>query len=169
MSAAPSTAEQFEKVKTIIFPSAAEAAATLAAEVRTLIEERAKENRRTVLGLATGSTPVPFYRELVRLHREEGLSFDNVVTFNLDEYYGLDRTTARATSASCRSSCSLTSTSARRIFTCRTARCRWTKCSITARPTKTPSKRRAASICKSSASVARAISDSTNPDPRAIP
>ena len=89
MSAAPSTAEQFEKVKTIIFPSAAEAAATLAAEVRTLIEERAKENRRTVLGLATGSTPVPFYRELVRLHREAGLSFGNVITFNLDEYHGL--------------------------------------------------------------------------------
>lgn len=40
-----------------------------------------------VLGLATGSTPMHVYRELVRLHKEEGLSFANVVTFNLDEYY----------------------------------------------------------------------------------
>ncbi len=42
-----------------------------------------------VLGLATGSTPLPFYRELIRLHRDEGLSFANVTTFNLDEYLGL--------------------------------------------------------------------------------
>ena len=42
-----------------------------------------------VLGLATGSTPVPLYQELIRLHREEGLDFSKVTTFNLDEYYGL--------------------------------------------------------------------------------
>lgn len=42
-----------------------------------------------VLGLATGSTPLPLYRELIRLHREEGLDFRNVRTFNLDEYLGL--------------------------------------------------------------------------------
>jgi glucosamine-6-phosphate deaminase len=41
------------------------------------------------LGLATGSTPLGLYRELVRLHREEGLDFSGVVTFNLDEYLGL--------------------------------------------------------------------------------
>ena len=40
-----------------------------------------------MLGLATGSTPLSLYAELVRMHREEGLSFANVVTFNLDEYY----------------------------------------------------------------------------------
>ena len=45
--------------------------------------------RDLVLGLATGSTPVGIYDELVRLHREEGLSFANVITFNLDEYLGL--------------------------------------------------------------------------------
>ena len=44
-----------------------------------------------VLGLATGNTPLLFYQELVRLHREAGLSFANVVSFNLDEYLGLDR------------------------------------------------------------------------------
>ncbi|MBP7949857.1 MAG: glucosamine-6-phosphate deaminase [Verrucomicrobiales bacterium] len=86
-----SVAEQFEKVKTHIFPHAQDAAVALAAEVRDLIETRSREGKPAVLGLATGSTPVPFYRELVRLHREEGLSFKNVITFNLDEYYGLNR------------------------------------------------------------------------------
>src|SRR5207247_4995756 len=43
-----------------------------------------------VLGLATGSTPLGVYRELIRLHREEGLSFGRVVTFNLDEYYPME-------------------------------------------------------------------------------
>ena len=44
-------------------------------------------SRRAVLGLATGSTPLGVYRELIRLRREEGLDFSNVVAFNLDEYY----------------------------------------------------------------------------------
>ncbi|MBX3740372.1 MAG: glucosamine-6-phosphate deaminase [Akkermansiaceae bacterium] len=57
--------------------------------MRSLIERRAAEGRTAVLGLATGKTPLPLYRELVRLHREEGLSFSNVIAFNLDEYFGL--------------------------------------------------------------------------------
>ena len=48
---------------------------------------RLAEGRRPVLGLATGSTPIGIYRELIRMHRDEGLSFAEVVTFNLDEYY----------------------------------------------------------------------------------
>ena len=52
-----------------------------------MIRERAAEGKNCVLGLATGSTPVGVYDELVRLHREEGLSLANVITFNLDEYY----------------------------------------------------------------------------------
>jgi glucosamine-6-phosphate deaminase len=87
----PSAAEIHENILTIIFPSAAEAASALAREVKELIETKNAAGRKTVLGLATGSTPVPFYRELIRLHREEGLSFKNVITFNLDEYYGLTR------------------------------------------------------------------------------
>lgn len=82
-------AQAYEKVPTVIFESSAAAAAALAKEVRKLIESRNQEGRPAILGLATGSTPVPFYRELIRLHREEGLSFKNVITFNLDEYYGL--------------------------------------------------------------------------------
>ena len=83
------TAEQFEKVRTVIYPSAQVACVALAAEVRELILAKQRAGERAVLGLATGSTPVPFYRELIRLHQQEGLSFANVVTFNLDEYFGL--------------------------------------------------------------------------------
>lgn len=85
------SAEIHENIPTVIFPSAADAARALAQEVRRLIGEKKAAGERAVLGLATGSTPVPFYRELIRLHREEGLSFKNVITFNLDEYYGLTR------------------------------------------------------------------------------
>jgi hypothetical protein len=83
--------ERFEKVRTLVHPSSESASQALAAEVATLIRERAAAGQTTVLGLATGSTPVPYYRELIRLHREEGLSFESVTTFNLDEYYGLPR------------------------------------------------------------------------------
>ena len=62
-------------------------AAEVAGRIARLIRERAAEGRSAVLGLATGSTPVGVYRELIRLHRHEGLDFDNVVTFNLDEYF----------------------------------------------------------------------------------
>ncbi len=84
-----SATEAYEKTPTRIFPNSGAAAKELAAEVRKLIEERAKQGKNVVLGMATGSTPVPFYRELIRLHKEEKLSFKNVITFNLDEYYGL--------------------------------------------------------------------------------
>ncbi|HEU0016605.1 MAG TPA: glucosamine-6-phosphate deaminase [Longimicrobium sp.] len=62
-------------------------ASTLARHIADLIRRRNAEGRPAVLGLATGSTPIGIYRELIRLHREEGLDFSNVVTFNLDEYY----------------------------------------------------------------------------------
>jgi len=84
-----SAAETYEKIPTLIFPGSAQAAAALAKEVAELIRTKNKEGKPAVLGLATGSTPVPFYRELIRLHREEKLSFQKVITFNLDEYYGL--------------------------------------------------------------------------------
>jgi glucosamine-6-phosphate deaminase len=50
-----------------------------------------REKPDAVLGLATGSTPLRLYRELVRMHEEEGLDFSRVTTFNLDEYAGLDK------------------------------------------------------------------------------
>ena len=74
-----------------VYDSSEEAVRELAGEVAELIRSRAAGGRSAVLGLATGNTPLPFYRELIRLHREENLSFAHVVTFNLDEYLGLER------------------------------------------------------------------------------
>jgi len=72
-----------------VYPDKQAASASVAAKISALIRRRNAEGRPAVLGLATGSTPLPLYAELVRLHREEGLSFREVVTFNLDEYEGL--------------------------------------------------------------------------------
>ncbi len=76
-----------ERVRTIVVESHEELGRLIARRIAALIRERSAAGERTVLGLATGSTPIGVYRELVRLHREEGLSFRDVVTFNLDEYY----------------------------------------------------------------------------------
>jgi glucosamine-6-phosphate deaminase len=75
----------------LVFESPEAACREVAGEIALLILEHKALGRRTVLGLATGSTPLPLYRELIRLHRNEGLSFTGVVSFNLDEYLGLDR------------------------------------------------------------------------------
>ncbi len=60
-------------------------------QIADAIETKRQLNEHLVLGLATGSTPIPLYQELVRLHREASISFENVYTFNLDEYCGLER------------------------------------------------------------------------------
>lgn len=73
-----------------VFDSHQQIARHVAHVVAGIIRERQALGQRAVLGLPTGSTPVGIYRELARLHREEGLDLANVVTFNLDEYYGLD-------------------------------------------------------------------------------
>lgn len=84
--------QQRERVPIDIYPDADAACRKIAAEIATLIRSRAAIGQTTALGLATGSTPVRLYQHLIRLHRTEGLSFRNVVTFNLDEYYGLPPT-----------------------------------------------------------------------------
>ena len=58
-------------------------------EAVAIVRARLLEKADLVLGLATGSTPLPLYREMIRLHKEEGISFAQVRTFNLDEYLGL--------------------------------------------------------------------------------
>jgi glucosamine-6-phosphate deaminase len=73
----------------VIIQPTPEAASEVAARI---IARLVKENPRAVLGLATGSTPLLLYRELIRLHRAEGLDFSGVTTFNLDEYVGLPET-----------------------------------------------------------------------------
>jgi glucosamine-6-phosphate deaminase len=75
-----------------IHDSAQSAAQNVARQISDLIRSRTAQGKKVVLGLATGSTPLPLYAELVRLHREEGLSFKQVISFNLDEYEGLDGT-----------------------------------------------------------------------------
>ena len=77
----------YENIPTVIYDDSSEASAAIAHEIASLIKEKEEKNEKAVLGLATGSTPVAVYDELIRLHEEEGLSFKNVITFNLDEYY----------------------------------------------------------------------------------
>jgi glucosamine-6-phosphate deaminase len=76
-----------EKIRTIVVDDHQHIARLVANRIATLITEKQAAGERTVLGLATGSTPIGVYRELIRMHREEGLSFRDVVTFNLDEYF----------------------------------------------------------------------------------
>ncbi len=79
-----------ERIATVVAADHEALARQVADRIDRVIRERTAGGRRTVLGLATGSTPVGVYRELVRRHREEGLSFRDVVTFNLDEYYPME-------------------------------------------------------------------------------
>src|SRR5437016_12455513 len=74
------------KIATLVFPTSGQASRHVALMIESLIRQNNSANRPTVLGLATGSTPVGLYRELIRLHKEAGLDFSRVVTFNLDEY-----------------------------------------------------------------------------------
>jgi len=76
-----------EKIHNVIFDSSDEASILVANEIANLIREKNAINEPCVLGLATGSSPIKVYEELVRMHKEDGLSFANVITFNLDEYY----------------------------------------------------------------------------------
>ena len=78
---------RFEKLPVSVYKNSKAASLAVAARIATLIKAKQQKGERAVLGLATGATPVQVYAELVRLHREEKLSFANVVTFNLDEYY----------------------------------------------------------------------------------
>jgi glucosamine-6-phosphate deaminase len=83
--------DSFEKVPLKIFADHVEGSAYIANLIASLIREKQKINEQCVLGLATGNSPKALYAELVRLHKFEGLSFRNVVTFNLDEYYPIDK------------------------------------------------------------------------------
>ncbi|TDE02775.1 glucosamine-6-phosphate deaminase [Flavobacterium sandaracinum] len=82
---------RFEKIHNKIFKNASEASLLVAQEIAQLIVSKQAENKVCILGLATGSSPIKVYEELVRMHKEDGLSFSNVVTFNLDEYYPMKK------------------------------------------------------------------------------
>ena len=83
--------ESFEKIPVKIYKNPTEGSNALAAQIAHLIKEKQGQNLPCVLGMATGATPILLYKELVRMHKEEGLSFKNVVTVNLDEYYPIPR------------------------------------------------------------------------------
>ncbi len=82
---------RFEKIHNVTYKSSIEASILVAQEIASLIKEKQQENKHCILGLATGSSPIRVYEELVRMHKEEGLSFENVITFNLDEYFPMDK------------------------------------------------------------------------------
>ncbi|MGI4727620.1 MAG: glucosamine-6-phosphate deaminase, partial [Janthinobacterium lividum] len=78
---------RYEKLPVTVYPDASFASKKVAKRIANLIKAKNEVGEKTILGLATGATPVKVYAELVRMHREEGLSFGNVITFNLDEYF----------------------------------------------------------------------------------
>src|ERR1700730_1013604 len=78
------------KTPTLVFDTSSRASRHVALMIESLIRQNNSAGRPTVLGLPTGSTPVGLYRELIRLHKENGLDFSRVTTFNLDEYYPMD-------------------------------------------------------------------------------
>src|SRR5215213_6510140 len=82
--------DAFERIPVKIYPDLKQGSLFAANEIAKLVREKQSRNEKCVLGLATGSTPKTLYAELVRIHKEEGLSFKNVIAFNLDEYYPID-------------------------------------------------------------------------------
>jgi len=87
---------RFEKLPVIVYPDQHIASVKVARIIANLILEKQKAGLPAVLGLATGATPVGVYKELIRLHKEEALSFKNVITFNLDEYYPMKPTSVQS-------------------------------------------------------------------------
>lgn len=77
----------FEKIPIKFWENPDDGAIHIARYIALCIRQKQQDNENIVLGLATGSSPIKIYNELVRIHREESLSFSNVITFNLDEYY----------------------------------------------------------------------------------
>ena len=86
-----SSTTRFERIHTVIFDNKENAELLIAEEILKLIQKNNKKNKKTVLGLATGSSPKGVYKNLIELHKKEKVSFKKVVTFNLDEYYGVSK------------------------------------------------------------------------------
>ena len=82
---------QFEKIDTEIYDDEKQGSKQIAAEIASVIKDKQAQNQTCVLGLSGGSSPLSVYEELVRLHKEEGLSFNNVVVFNVTEFYPLSQ------------------------------------------------------------------------------
>jgi len=87
---------RFEKLPVTVYPNPEKASVAVAHRIATLIKNKQSKGEHAVLGLATGASPIRVYAELIRLHKEEGLSFKNVITFNLDEYYPMQPDTEQS-------------------------------------------------------------------------
>jgi glucosamine-6-phosphate deaminase len=87
---------RYEKLPVTVYPNQREASIAVAGRIAALIRRKNEKGEKAVLGLATGVTPIGVYAELVRMHKNEGLSFANVITFNLDEYYPMQPTAAQS-------------------------------------------------------------------------
>ena len=87
---------RYEKLPVTVYDNQQEASVAVAQRIAKLIESKTAAGEKTVLGLATGVTPINVYAELVRLHQKEGLTFKNVITFNLDEYYPMQPNAAQS-------------------------------------------------------------------------
>lgn len=87
---------RFEKLPVTVYPDKLTASKTVAKRIADIIIRKAAKGENAVLGLATGVTPIAVYAELVRLNKEDGLSFKNVITFNLDEYFPMSPAAAQS-------------------------------------------------------------------------
>ena len=83
--------DSLEKIPVKIFTSSVDGSFYVAQQIANLIRQKQQEGSNCVIGLATGSSPKTLYAHLVKMHKEDGLSFKNVITFNLDQYYPMDK------------------------------------------------------------------------------
>ncbi len=82
---------RFEKLHTVNFENSHEASILIAREICDLVKSKQEKNKNCVIGFATGSSPTQVYQEIIKIHKNESLSFKNVIAFNLDEYYGIKK------------------------------------------------------------------------------
>ena len=82
---------RYEKLHTVTFDNSNEASLLIAREICDLIKSKQEKKKNCVIGFATGSSPTKVYQEIIRIHKEESLSFFNVIAFNLDEYYPIEK------------------------------------------------------------------------------
>lgn len=78
---------RYEKIPVEIFKESSEANAVIAQRIASLIRERAAQSRKAVLGFSVSSAIIGVLEELIRIHKNEGLSFANVITFNTEAYF----------------------------------------------------------------------------------
>ena len=82
---------RYEKLHTVTFDNSQEASTLIAREICDLVKSKQEKNKNCVIGFATGSSPTKVYQEIIKIHNDESLSFNNVITFNLDEYFPIEK------------------------------------------------------------------------------